>query len=586
MLEPKTPEAPDNGGQQADSLVAAPSDHASAPEGEPRNLGQASGKSLLGTSKTVPSRGTPAAVAAAPRHGVEILLIFAMFAFQGAWPVPDVNETHYLGKAAHYWNPRWVENDFFLDSPDTHHVFYFTFGWLALWLELPAMAWVGRVLTWGLLAWSWQRLSVAVVPHRWFSVFSGALFAYLVERGHMSGEWVIGGVEAKGFAYVLVFLGLEALVRDRWNRALLCFGGAACFHVLVGGWAAVAAGLAWIGLGRQRPSLTSFWPGLLGGLVLALPGLVPSLLMNWGTDPATVRAAHEIYVFRRLAHHLVFARFPLEMIYRFLALVAAFLLLARRVAVQSRQAPEPTAYFAESCGTKRLVAFVLGSLVIAAVGVELGMLAEFDRVLAAGWLRFYWFRLADVVVPLGVALLAAVWVGRLIEARERQGKWIAAVLGVLCVLHFGGFMIERPPGTLPRGDKRVRHPEWRQVCEWVAQSPLIPRDAVFLTPLESQTFKWRARRAEVVTRKDIPQDARSIVEWWSRLQEIHATKSCDPEYQWYRSLTARGENALRRLGAKYGAEYLLTEANPRLALELLYANRVYAVYRISDPKQP
>jgi len=509
-----------------------------------------------------------------------------VFFIQGAWPVPDVNETHYLGKAAHYWNPRWIENDFFLDSPDTHHVFYFTFGWLSLWLEPAAMAWLGRVLTWGLLAWSWRRLSVAVVPRPWFSVFSGALFAYLVERGHMSGEWVIGGVEAKGFAYVLVFLGVEALVRDRWNRALLCFGGAACFHVLVGGWAAVAAGLAWVGLGRQRPPLQSLAPGLLGGLALSLPGLVPSLVLDWGADPATVRAAHEIYVYKRLAHHLVFARFPLDMICRFLALIGALALLARRTAAQTRQASAASELPVELSGSKRLVAFVVGSLVIAAAGVELGMVAEFAPGFAAGLLRYYWFRLSDVAVPLGVALLATLWVGRLLGARSPRAGWIAVILGLLCGLHLGGFALERPPGTLPRGDKRVRHPEWRLACEWIAQSPLIPPDAVFLTPMESQTFKWRARRAEVVTRKDVPQDARSIVEWWNRLQEIHATHSCDPEYQWHASLTARGEAQLRRLGAKYGADYLLTEAKPPLTLELLYANRVYAVYRISDRKPP
>ena len=57
-----------------------------------------------------------------------------------------------------------------------------------------------------------------MIPRRWFSVLTAAWFVCLLARFHMAGEWVIGGVEAKGFAYVLVFLGLEALVRKRWNR--------------------------------------------------------------------------------------------------------------------------------------------------------------------------------------------------------------------------------------------------------------------------------------------------------------------------------------------------------------------------------
>src|SRR3990167_5589660 len=124
----------------------------------------------------------------------EIALIFAVFFIQGAWPVPDVNEPCYLGKAIHYWNPHWIENDFFLDSADTQRVFCFAFGWLSLGLAPATLAWVGRIAIWALLAWSWRRLSVALVPRPWFSVLSAALFAYLMERGHMAGEWVIGGV--------------------------------------------------------------------------------------------------------------------------------------------------------------------------------------------------------------------------------------------------------------------------------------------------------------------------------------------------------------------------------------------------------
>ena len=121
--------------------------------------------------------GKLAGAARAPSRLAEIAAIFAIFFIQGAWPVPDVNEAHYLGKATHYWIPHWIENDFFLNSADTHRVFYLTFGWLSLFLAPPALAWVGRILTWLLLAWSWRRLSVTLVPRRWFSVLSGAMFA-------------------------------------------------------------------------------------------------------------------------------------------------------------------------------------------------------------------------------------------------------------------------------------------------------------------------------------------------------------------------------------------------------------------------
>ena len=118
--------------------------------------------------------------------------------------MPDVNEPYYLGKAIHYWNPDWLRGDFFMESSDTHKVFYFAFGWLSLCMSPVALAWTGRILTWLLLAWAWRRLSVAILPRPWYSILSAALLACLMDRCHMAGEWVIGGVEAKGFAYVLV----------------------------------------------------------------------------------------------------------------------------------------------------------------------------------------------------------------------------------------------------------------------------------------------------------------------------------------------------------------------------------------------
>lgn len=500
---------------------------------------------------------------------VETALLWAIFFVQGAWPVPDVNEAHYLGKAIHYWNPTWASGDFFLDTADTHTVFYFSFGWLARWLAPPVLAWCGRILTWTLLAWSWQRLSRAMVPSNGFAVFSGGLFACLIERCHMAGEWVIGGVEAKGFAYVLVFLGLEALVRDRWNRAWLCFGGAGLFHVLVGGWSAVAAALAWWWLGPQRPPWRSMLPGLCGGLLIALPAIIPSLALDWGADPQTRHQAHEIYVYHRLAHHLVITKFPMGFILRFQLLTVVFAALVFALGTNG--------------GASRLAAWVGGSLAIATVGIVLGLLGEVDRAWAATLLRYYWFRLADAAVPLGGALLFAQLVWRLWEIRSRLAGWLGPWAAVIVALHVASYPVDRAWTRPPRGDKALHHPEWGEACQWIAQSGAIPPDAVFLTPKESQTFKWRTGRGEVVTRKDVPQDARSIVAWWQRLQEIHGTGSDDPAHQWYASLAERGAECVRRLGVKYGARYLLTEADPPLPLRCLYTNGVYAVYGLTEP---
>lgn len=526
----------------------------------------------------------------------EIALIFAVFFIQGAWPVPDVNEPYYLGKAIHYWNPSWVKGDFFLDSADAHVVFYFTFGWLSLWLSSTVLAWTGRILTWWLLAWSWRRLSFAVFPKVGWAIVTGALFAMLMERCHMAGEWVIGGVEAKGFAYVLVFLGLESLVNNRWNRAWLLFGAASAFHVLVGGWAVIAAGLAWLFVGRDRPALKTMLPALLGGFLLSLPGLLPSVMLNLHVDPTTIQQANEIYVFDRLPHHLNLFHIEPFFIIRLLLLTEAFFLVSWAIELSDskksigtrrweRLAMASAAYNEANPGFMRFRAFVLGAILVSLVGALINLLVFIDSGWAANLLRFYWFRQTDVVIPMSVAILGCMWIVESCRLRRAIGVISAIVLALVTAYHFADLSLVRLHPSEARADLgRVANPQdWREACFWVADEKNTPPTARFITPRMSQSFKWYARRAEVVNWKDIPQDAKDLVEWKARIQDLYVPQGNDPSYRWYETLNEMSAKRIRELGKKYQANYIILEAaDDRLGLKEVYLNKGYAVYEIRD----
>jgi hypothetical protein len=127
--------------------------------------------------------------------------------------------------------------------------------------------------------------------------------------------------------------------------------------------------------------------------------------------------------------------------------------------------------------------------------------------------------------------------------------------------------------------------DWRDACRWIAASGRIPCDALFLTPRSCRTFKWYTGRAEVVNWKDVPQDPPSIVEWWRRLQNVHATGGNDSAYPWFSSLAEQGEDRLQALGRHYRADYVLTESQPRLDLPIEYENGSFVVYRLPGAKR-
>jgi len=503
----------------------------------------------------------------------EFVLIFAVFLVHGGLQPPAVNETNYLAKAKHYWDPQWCQGDLFLESADAHAVFFWTCGWWTLWLSLPSVAILGRVLTYLALAWSWRRLSVAVLPVPWWSVLAAALMAVLTSRVHMAGEWIVGGFEAKGFAYALVFLALEALVRGRWMRVWLLLGLATALHVLVGGWSMVAAGIAWLSLSgdADRPTLRNMLPSLFVAALIAAVGLIPTLRLDAGTPHEMIVRAAEIQVFERLRHHLnpefffISGGIPTVFGLRFVALTIVCLGLWRLQTL--------------SHNARRLKQFVVASLLIAAVGLlicEAGTQVFNARGATAWLLRFYWFRLADTMVPVGTALAI---VSYLAQLRVRKPALATAALALaMCV---GGIPLmwetwQRAELGIPVGDRRLaptssRYADWLAVCDQASQ---MPPGTIFITPSGSQTFKWYAERPESATWKEMPQDAASIVHWWSRMVDIHGQLG-----NW-QTPALRTVGELKALGNAHGADFLVCPSHPRIDLFCVYRNNSFAIYAL------
>lgn len=506
-----------------------------------------------------------------------VACILAVFAWAGGWPVPDVNEPHYVGKAKSYWDPDWIRNDFFLDSTDSHLVFYIVVGGIS-WLPADLLAWTGRWITWALLAIAWYRLHRAVGGSRWWSPVSAAWFVLLNQYGEMAGEWAVGGFEAKGLAYALVLIALERMMRGHWNAAWCWLGGATSLHVLVGGWATVAAGIAWIGLGPARPAWRTMVPGLMGAMLLAAPGVWVALRLTWGIDPGIVREANDIYVLGRLRHHLDPLHFEPVAIARFVLLCVVWLALA-------------WAMRRDTAG-RAWRGFVHGSLLIALGGVAIAWTLLPWSYIRVDLLRFYWFRLSDVMIPLGVSLGLVIACSRLLTIQRRAGLIFAGLLIGVAGWYVGDQISEIATMPAPRSFRvdqslsaevqRARFDDWVAACDW-ARTNTLPEDR-FLTPRMQSTFKWYARRPEVVTWKDVPQDAPGLVAWWERLRDIYRVTDETGHRRWASSLSELPAERLRELSAEYDATYVLTRAEPRIALDVAYQNNSYTIYRIAPAR--
>jgi hypothetical protein len=502
---------------------------------------------------------------------LEILLIVLVFFCLAGDPPPNVNEAHYLCRLKHYWTPQWAAGDLFLESQDTQIVFIWLFGWVTRWLSLAATAWVGRAIVWTLLAWAWQRLSWRMTPRRLASVLSAALFVTFNEQLHLAGEWVVGGVEAKCFAYAFVLLALADVVDRRWNRAWLLLGVATAFHPLVGGWSGIVCAAIWFFNDRSTVAFRAMIPSLLGGAVLSLPGIVPAIMLTWNEPPELVAQANEIYVFDRLPHHLAPLTLPkAELVRRALghaALLAAFIVLTIVNRASKRRTP-----------MRRVGQFAWGALAIAAVGFAIELIFWNDRLIAAKLLRYYWFRLTDFALPLAAALYLVAAINDGLADRRRWAPWLLAAAMLAAAWNIAHATIARVLNPVPPADQKIRDYDlWVEACEWAAKN--TPKGALFLTPRLNLTFKWLAGRPEVANRKDLPQDARSMVEWNRRIREIYYAV-IEGELQPLDSLGVLGSERVRELATKYHADYVIMDRGQLLSLPVAHINDEYVIYRI------
>lgn len=517
------------------------------------------------------------------RFWFDAALVFLVFFVAGGDPAPAVNEAHYLCRLKHFWDPAYCRGDLFLESPDAHFTVVWLFGWVTQFLSLEATAWLGRLISWALLATGWTRLASRVTARPLMAPLGAALLVYGTQQMHFAGEWVIGGFEAKTLAYGFVLLAIADAVDARWNRAWLLLGVASAFHALVGGWSVVALGAAGL-VSRQLPPPRSMLPGLVGGGLLAMAGVGPALALNLGTPAEVVSEANQTYVFVRLPHHLAPLTkgkdWLLERSGGHLKLLAIFAVLhALRV---RRERP----------GLCLVGWFAWAAEAISLAGLAVELLLRDHPATAAAILKYYWFRLADIAAPIAVSLLLVQWVGEGVAERRRWAVAAAALLALVSGRQLYDVVRERTEEPFAPADAVMVDPvAWAEMGEWVREH--TPGDAVFLVPQRSHTFKWRAERAEVVTYKDVPQDARSMVEWRRRYFDVFQTGVAeDGTREWTPCLAALGADRLRELADEYGASYALSQAprwdakagvpyRRRASLPVVHRVGPYTLYRLS-----
>ncbi|RLS51956.1 MAG: hypothetical protein DWH91_17825 [Planctomycetota bacterium] len=496
-------------------------------------------------------------------------------------PIPGVNESHYLGKARHFWQPDWCAGDLFLESANPHAVFYAAFGWLTTRWSLSEVALILRAGQCLILAAGWVALGQRVTGSLGRTLIAATLFLLWQASGTWSGEWLVGGAESKVWAYGGLLLSAAWGLEGRWNRSALAAGFAISLHPVVGCWGLIIAGIAW-GISRlealRNPSAqplartepTAPRTVLITGMLLiaaALPGLIPAVQSLSAPSPEVAREADYLQVAVRLPHHLDPLTFPVRAWRDYLLLVLVWSLLKKQPLSQ------PPAQSLQ--GNLWIERWMLASLLVALGGLIAAWGPRpFQEMpfwaLRAKLLKLYPFRLGDMLVPITVAFSAAAALWPTTSMNLRRKVLVSLLsLGAL----YATFRLPIPDRILATQPAAIQS-DWLAASAWIRQH--TPEDAVVQAIHDNWALRWYAERSEYFHFKDCPQDPASIVEWNRRYQLIN---------QWKLKTFSDGRGSqieLNDLSHQTGIQYLLCFAYTPMESQPVFASPYFRVYRIES----
>lgn len=490
------------------------------------------------------------------------------------------NEHDVLPFARQFVDRSWLPGDWYLNLGIAYRqLFNYICGNLIAWSGFLDGAYIGRLIAYLLLA-----LALFVFLRTIRLRFSLGLIVVLVFLGNQSliaGEWIVGGVDTKTFAYAFAILSLSSFLKRKYLAGFAFAGAALSFHMLIGIYALICTATAVLFTYNSwrkelRALLRGSWALLATG-IFGIQAILQQLLPEGDIDASK---AWNIYVEFRVPHHVLPSAWQGEQ-WIFVLILATGIFLSVYLLTKND---------IERC----TAAYALGSVGLFGIGLAIYALGNTPL------LRFYWFRYGDVMIPFLGLVMAALILNRMtkieLSAYPRIPKnlhWIQpilrnglpllfAIIALLLTLQSAQFLRAK----YYRGTSRPQA-ETEAVFNWIREN--TPQDAVFLIDPLINDFYTYAERGRFVSLNHSPQSAEDFLEWYKRIQL--SNKNQPPRIPASReelqsNFYQLDQGAIRQLGDAYGLDYYLGLPGQQLPFEIVYQDADFSLFTLDQEEIP
>ena len=244
---------------------------------------------------------------------------------------------------------------------------------------------LGRVLSYILISYSFIYLSRTLKLTFLTTILTYIIFIYFFKDGiGDAGEWMVGGLESKVFAYSFAIFSLSSFLRKKNSVGFLFAGLALSTHLLIGIYNLLCLTPLLVLISYRKKidfiNVLKGVPYLFITGIIGFSEIVNSFFLN--TSQITQDKGWDIYTRIRVPHHLI-PNFSKETWFIIITATIIHILYAKN----------------KNNSTKYIALYSLSSIIIIIIGFLTYTFFELH------YMRFYFFRFSDVMLPLLTLLL-------------------------------------------------------------------------------------------------------------------------------------------------------------------------------------
>ena len=461
------------------------------------------------------------------------------------------------------YNSNWLNNDWYLNLKIPYRfLFSYPVGYFSDNFGFIKTIYIGRIISYLFFAITIKRLINTVRNTQAYIYYLLALIIFFTFFGFGSGagEWMVGGLDTKVFAYGFVILSISYFLESDIKKWMIFSGLAVSFHLMIGTYSLISF-LPLIIIYQKRPDnyikdTVKLLPYFIIPASIGIYGIIYQLII---TSYNLSNIGWDIYVNVRVPHHTIPSLFSRK-IWIFLIIFSTtniYILLK----------------------TKVVKIKLLSIYALTTVGISLSGLVVFFLFGNSYLLKYYFFRYADTMLPLLTIISLTYFISEVIKTYTTKTKNFISYLVITIIISVFVFNMKL---LFSEYQTYSIHKTYdTEMITWVKNNTTT--NDVFIVNPNSDMFYINYERPIFISWKHSPQNNNDLIEWYNRLKLLNGGNdftTLNEVTNNYENLT---ENQISSIKKTYdNLRYILVSKSKYLDFPILHETPNNILYEITD----